>query len=114
LLSAIGLYGVLSYGITRRTSEIGIRKALGASDGKVISMILRESSWLLAGGLAVGAALAFSSLRFIESRLFGLSATDPAAFGAAALLLTVVALAAAWLPARRASRVDPLVAIRYE
>jgi predicted permease len=114
LLSAIGLYGVLSYGITRRTSEIGIRKALGASDGKVISMILRESSWLLAGGLAVGAALAFSSLRFIESRLFGLSATDPAAFGAAALLLTVVALAAAWLPARRAARVDPLVAIRYE
>jgi predicted permease len=114
LLSAIGLYGVLSYGVTRRTGEIGIRKALGAGDSKVISMILCESSRLLAGGLAVGAVLAFASLRLIESRLFGLSPTDPAAFSAAAILLAVVALAAAWLPARRASRVDPLVAIRYE
>jgi predicted permease len=114
LLSAIGLYGVLSYGVTRRTSEIGIRKALGAGEGKVISMILRESSRLLAGGLAVGAALAFASLRLIESRLFGLSHSDPATFGMAAILLAIVALAAAWLPARRASRVDPLVAIRYE
>lgn len=114
LLSAIGLYGVMSYGVTRRTSEIGIRKALGAGEGKVIAMILRESSLLMAGGLAIGAALAFISLRLIESRLFGLSSSDPAAFGAAALLLGFVALAAAWLPARRASRVDPLVAIRYE
>jgi len=114
LLSAIGLYGVLSYGVTRRTSEIGIRKALGAGDSKVISMILRESSRLLACGLAVGAALAFASLRLIESRLFGLSPSDPATFGIAAILLAIVALAAAWLPARRASRVDPLVAIRYE
>jgi ABC-type antimicrobial peptide transport system permease subunit len=77
-------------------------------------MILRESSWLLVGGLGIGALLAFGSLRLIESRLFGLSPTDPAAFGAAAVLLAVVALAAAWLPARRASRVDPLVAIRNE
>jgi ABC-type antimicrobial peptide transport system permease subunit len=114
LLSAIGLYGVLSYAVTRRTSEIGIRKALGAGEGKVISMILGESSRLLAGGLAVGAVLAFASLRLIESRLFGLSPSDPAVFGAAALLLGVVALAAALLPAHRASRVDPLVAIRYE
>jgi predicted permease len=114
LLSAIGLYGVLSYGVTRRTSEIGIRKALGAGEGKVISMILRESSRLLAGGLAAGAVLAFASLRLIESRLFGLSPSDPAAFGAASLLLGLVALAAAFLPARRASRVDPLVAIRHE
>jgi predicted permease len=114
VLAAIGLYGVLSYGVTRRTSEIGIRKALGAGEGKVISMILRESSWLLAGGLAVGALLALGSLRWIESRLFGLSPSDPAAFGAAALLLALVALAAAWIPARRASRVDPIVAIRYE
>lgn len=114
LLSAIGLYGVLSYGVTRRTSEIGVRKALGAGEGKVISMILRESSRLFVGGLAVGAALAFASLRLIESRLFGLSPSDPSTFGMAALLLAIVALAAAWLPARRASRVDPLVAIRYE
>jgi predicted permease len=114
VLSAIGLYGVLSYAVTRRTSEIGIRKALGAGEGTVISMILRESSWLLGAGLAGGAALAFALLRLIENRLYGLSGADPGTFGAAALLLAAVAFAAAWLPARRASRVDPLVAIRYE
>lgn len=114
LLAAIGLYGVLSYGVARRTSEIGIRKALGAADGTVIFMILRESSWLLAGGLALGALLALGSLRWIESHLFGLSPADPISFATAALVLGTVGLAAAWLPARRASRVDPLVAIRYE
>jgi len=114
LLAAIGLYGVLSFGVARRTSEIGIRKALGAREGTVILMILRETSWPLVGGVAVGAPLAFVSLRWIESRLFGLSPSDPAAFGAAALLLGLVGLAAAWIPARRASRVDPLVAIRHE
>ncbi len=114
LLAAVGLYGVMSYGVARRTSEIGIRKALGANEGKVILMILRESSWLLLGGTAAGALCAFGSLRWIESRLYGLKANDPATFAIAALVLAAVALAAAWLPARRASRVDPLVAIRYE
>lgn len=114
LLAAIGLYGVLSYGVARRTSEIGIRKALGAPGNTVILMILRESSWLLAGGLAAGALLAFGTLRWIESRLFGLSATDPSAFALSACVLALVAFAAAWIPARRASRVDPLIAIRYE
>jgi len=115
LLAAIGLYGVLSYGVARRTSEIGIRKALGAREGTVVAMILGETGWLVAGGLAGGAALAIGGLRWIESRLFGLSATGPAAIlGAAVALLGLVALLAAWLPARRASRVDPLIAIRYE
>ena len=114
LLSAIGLFGVLSYGVTRRTSEIGIRKALGAGEWNVIALILRESSWLLAAGLTIGTLLALAGLRLIQNRLFGLSPTDPSAFAAAALLLIFVAIAAAWLPARRASRVDPLVAIRYE
>ncbi len=114
LLSAIGLYGVLSYGVARRRSEIGIRKALGAGEGKVISMILGETSWLLVGGLAVGGLLAVGSMRWIESRLFGLSPGDPVAFAAAAGLLGLVGLAAAWLPARRASRVDPLVAMRND
>lgn len=112
LLAAIGLYGVLSYGVARRTSEIGIRKALGAGDGNVISMILRESSRLLIGGL--GILLAYGSLRLIESRLFGLTPSDPVTFAVAGLLLAIVALAAAWIPARRAARVDPLVAIRCE
>lgn len=114
LLAAIGLYGVLAYGVARRTNEIGIRKALGAQDAAVMAMILRESSWLLASGLAAGLFLAFASLRWIESRLFGLKPGDPAVFGAAMLLLAAVGLAASWIPARRASRVDPLVAIRHE
>ncbi len=112
LLAAIGLYGVLSYGVARRTNEIGIRKALGAGEGTVVLMILRESSWLLAGGLVVGVGLAWASMRWIESRLFGIAPMDPVAIGVAVLLLGGVALGAAWLPARRAARVDPLVAIR--
>lgn len=114
LLAAIGLHGVLAYGVARRTSEIGIRKALGAREGTVVAMILRETSWLLAGGVALGGLLAFGSLRWIESRLFGLSLTDVSAYAAAALLLTLVGVATAYWPARRASRVDPLVAIRHD
>ena len=114
LLAAIGLYGVLSYGVARRTSEIGIRKALGAGEGTVIAMIMRETAWLVAGGVAVGVALAYGGLRFIQSRLFGLAPDDPAAIALAVAALGAVALIAAWLPARRASRVDPMVAIRYE
>ncbi|MBL8174070.1 MAG: ABC transporter permease [Bryobacterales bacterium] len=114
LLAAIGLYGVLSYGVGRRTNEIGIRKALGARETAVVALIMRESSWLLAGGLAAGFSLAFAALRSIESRLFGLSPLDPGAYAAAALVLAAVGLLAAWLPARRASRIDPVAAIRYE
>ena len=77
LLAAIGLYGVLSYGVARRTNEIGIRKALGAQHGTVIAMILRETGWLLALGLVAGSALSAAALRLITSRLYGLSATDP-------------------------------------
>lgn len=114
LLAAIGLYGVLSYGVARRTSEIGIRKALGAQHATVIAMILRETGWLLALGLAAGSGLAVAALRLITSRLYGLEATDPIAFGTAIVLLAIVAGVATWLPAWRASRVDPLVALRYE
>jgi predicted permease len=114
LLAAIGLYGVLSYGIARRTSEIGIRKALGAQNGTVITMILRETGWLLGAGLMAGTALSFVTLRWIESRLYGLTPGDPATLTAAFLMLGAVGLMAAWLPARRAARIDPLVAIRYE
>ena len=114
LLVAIGLYGVLSYGVTRRTAEIGLRKALGAEQGTLIAMILRETSWLLLAGTAAGVALSAASLRLVTSRLYGLSSWDPGTFVTAMIGLTVVAFLAAWLPAYRASRVDPLTALRCE
>jgi predicted permease len=113
-LAAIGLYGVVSYGVARRTNEIGIRKALGAPDSAVMAMILRETVLLLAVGLVSGVALCVAGMRFITSRLYGLAPTDPVALGVAITALTGVALVAAWLPAHRASRVDPSVALRYE
>jgi predicted permease len=114
LLVAIGLYGVLSYGVTRRTNEIGIRKALGARPATLIAMILRETGWLLVAGLVAGAVVSAASLRLIESRLYGLSAADPATLLVAAVGLSAIAALAAWLPAHRASRVDPLTALRCE
>jgi predicted permease len=114
LLAAIGLYGVVSYGVARRTNEIGIRKALGAPHSAVIGMILREIGLLLVVGLLSGAALCAAGMRFITSRLYGLPPADPVALGAAITMLASVALVAAWLPAYRASRVDPLVALRYQ
>ena len=114
LLAAIGLYGVLSYGVARRTNEIGIRKALGAQHGTLIAMILRETGWLLVGGLVAGGALSAAAIQLIASRLYGLSPGDPLTFGIAIIGLALVALIATWLPAWRASRVDPLVALRYE
>jgi ABC-type antimicrobial peptide transport system permease subunit len=100
--------------VARRTNEIGIRKALGAQQGTLIAMIARETGWLLLVGLIAGSALAVAGLRLITSRLYGLTATDPAAFVTAITVLMAVAALATWLPAYRASRVDPLVALRYE
>ncbi len=114
LLSAIGLYGVLSYGVSRRTNEIGVRKALGAQPHALIGMIMRETGWLLVAGLVVGAALSAASIQLIASRLYGLSAADPVTVATAVTILAVVALFATWLPARRAATVDPLVALRHE
>jgi ABC-type antimicrobial peptide transport system permease subunit len=114
LLAAIGLHGVLSYGVARRTNEIGIRKALGAQHGAVMVMILRETGLLLLVGLMAGTFLSAAGAQLIASRLYGLAPTDPVAIGVAVAMLAGVALLAAWLPAHRASRVDPLVALRYE
>jgi predicted permease len=114
LLAAVGLYGILSYGVARRTNEIGIRKALGAQHSAVMTMILRETGLLLAVGLAAGIALSAMGMRLITSRLYGLAPTDPVAFAVAVAVLTGVGIVAAWLPAYRASRVDPLVALRHE
>ena len=114
LLAAIGLYGVLSHGVSRRTNEIGIRKALGAQQGTLVAMVLRETGGLLLVGMIAGAAVSFAAVRLITSRLYGLSPSDPATMTSAAVGLIVVAALATWLPAYRASRVDPLVALRQE
>jgi predicted permease len=113
-LAAIGLYGVMSYSVVRRTSEIGIRLALGAQSATVLWMVLRESLTLLAIGLALGLPLTLATTRVIREQLFGLSAVDPATFAAAIAVVAAMTIIAAWLPARRAAKVDPMVALRCD
>jgi predicted permease len=112
LLSAIGLYGLMAASVTRRTAEIGIRMALGAERRTVGWMVLRQSLSLVAAGLAIGVPAALMSTHTVESLLFGLSPSDPAVLVFAALILTLVSAAAAYIPASRAARVDPVVALR--
>jgi predicted permease len=114
LLAAVGLYGVMAYVVARRTREIGIRMALGASQRNVAGMVLREIAGIAGAGLIIGLAAAYALGRALESLLFGVKASDPFVFLAATGLLIVVAALAGWLPARRAARVDPMVALRYE
>jgi predicted permease len=114
LLAAVGLYGVMAYVVARRTREIGIRMALGATQKNVAWMILREIVGMLAAGLCVGLIAAYGIGRVVESLLFGVKADDPIVFVTAAGLLVAVALLAGWLPSRKAANVDPMVALRYE
>ncbi|HJZ97019.1 MAG TPA: ABC transporter permease [Candidatus Solibacter sp.] len=114
LLAAVGLYGVLSYAVARRTNEIGIRIALGAGSGNVAAMVLREVVVLMCVGGIVGLGAAFVLTRYVQGLLFGLKSSDPLTFAAAAALLCGVGLIAAYLPARRAARIDPVIALRYE
>ena len=114
ILACIGLYGVMAHGVARRTNEIGIRMALGARGGNIAWMILRETLYLVLAGLVIGVPAALLGARLIAAQLFGLSPTDPLTLAAAAIVLTLVALLAGYLPARRASRVNPLNALRYE
>jgi len=113
-LSAIGLYGVLAYGVTRRTGEIGIRMALGADRGSILRLILGETSRLLAIGIVAGLGLAWATSHVIKSMLYELSGHNARVFAVSAAILALVALLAAALPARRAVRVEPMVALRYE
>ena len=113
-LAAIGLYGVLSYGVARRTSEIAVRIALGARPSRVVAMIVRETAGVVAIGVLAGGALAFAASRFIAGSLFGVEPRDPATFTLAAAVLLVVAGVAAYLPARRASKLEPVAALRSE
>ncbi len=113
-LAAIGLYGLLSYGVARRAGEIAIRIALGARPRRVIAMILRETSGLVIGGLALGGGLAYAASRLIESQLYGVAPEDPLTLALATGLLLLVALGAAYLPAQRAASIDPMAALRHQ
>ena len=114
LLACIGVYGILSYGVASRTTELGIRMALGAQRTDVFWLILREALWLVIIGVVVGLPLIFAVTRLAATLLFDLSPTDPVSLAAAALLMFVVAMLAGYLPSRRATRVDPIVALRCE
>jgi putative ABC transport system permease protein len=114
VLASIGLYGLLSYNVAGRTSEIGLRMALGARARDVLWMILREALLLTVIGIVVGLPAVIYATKWVESLLYGLQPTDPISIGFAAILLLAVAALAAWLPARRAARVDPMIALRYE
>ena len=114
LLALAGIYGVLAYSVVQRTREIGIRMALGAHTSNVLGLVLRRTLLLVGAGAAIGAAGALAVTRVLEKFLFEVTPADPPTFAIVVLTLLSTALLAAWLPARRATRVDPMVALRYE
>jgi putative ABC transport system permease protein len=114
LLAAIGIYGLMAYSVQQRTQEIGIRMALGASPSNVRGMVVRQGMLLAAIGVALGVAAALGLTRLMSGMIYGVKTWDPTAFVAVAAVLSVVSWLATYVPARRASRVDPMVSLRYE
>jgi putative ABC transport system permease protein len=114
VLAGLGLYGVISYAVIRRTSEIGIRLTLGATRGRIVGMVMRQHAGLVATGLLLGGVLARVAARAISSRLYGVNQQDPSAYAGAMLILVAVGLVAALVPARRASRLDPARTLRLD
>jgi putative ABC transport system permease protein len=114
VLAAVGIYGVMAYTVTQRTHEIGIRMAMGAQSEDVLKQVLREGAQLAAVGLALGLVGSLAASRLIATLLFGVKPTDPLTLGSVVVILAIVALAACYIPARRATRVDPLTALRYQ
>jgi ABC-type antimicrobial peptide transport system permease subunit len=114
VLASIGIYGIMAYAVARRTNEIGIRMALGAQPGRVLRSVLGEASWMVLLGAVVGLSGALALGRLVASLLYGLKAWDLETLAGSAALLLLVALAASWIPARRAARVNPMQALRHE
>jgi ABC-type antimicrobial peptide transport system permease subunit len=114
VLAMLGLYGVMAHAVTRRTREFGIRLALGAAPGRIRSIVMREISWILGIGLVCGIPAALALARLAESQLYGVKSKDPYVIAGVVLALSLASAAAGYIPARRASRVNPLDALRYE
>jgi ABC-type antimicrobial peptide transport system permease subunit len=113
-LAAVGIYGIMAYSVSNRTNEIGIRLALEAQPSEVRGMILRESAWLSVAGIVAGVAAAIALTRAVKSMLYGIQPYDPATLSAGVFLLLMVAIAASWIPARRAAGIQPMQALRHE